>query len=142
MSDVSEAYIHERLTDGLAKAADSAMGLGKGNRNTSEAALHSKFIQGLRQAENAARMIAHSRGERGGYAWLKLASKLGTMLESSNRSAGLSVIHSAAGVKNAPRGPLWVLLGEGLKVIASDCLHATQQKTDKALVLGGMEYLN
>lgn len=144
MSDanVNEAYCHDRLVDGLKLASDSAVGLGNGNRNTSEVVLHSKFIQGLRQAENAARMIAHSRGDRGGYAWLKLASKLGTMLEASSKAVGLSALNSAVGFKNNPRGVLWVMLGEGLKVIASDCLHATQQKTDKALVLGGMEYVN
>lgn len=144
MSDgnVSETYVYDRLVDGLKLAADSAVGLGHGNRNMSEVALHSKFIQGMRNAENAARMIAHSRGEKGGYAWLKLASKLGNMLETSNKAAGQSVLNTAVGEKDKRRGVLWVMLGEGLKVIASDCLHATQQKTDKALVLGGMEYLN
>lgn len=144
MSDqnVNEAYCYDRLTDGLKLAADCACGLGNGNRNTSEAVLHTKFIKGLRQAENAARMIAHSRGQNGGIAWLRLATKLGAMLESSNKAAGLTALHSAVGFKQSPRGKLWVLLGEGLRVIASDCLHATQQRTDKALVLGGQEYLN
>lgn len=135
--DLRDAY--EKLVDGLKEAADCAYRLGRGDPFASEAKMHGRFIACMREAEIAARLIAVHRGEK---KWLSVAGKLGKMVEASNRSANLTMMHTAAGVKNSPRGPLWVKLAEGLAVIAADCFHATKQRGTNDLILGGMEYVH
>lgn len=139
--ELNERDAYEKLVDNLKMAADAAHQLGTGKHKDSEAKLHATFSAGLREAEMACRKIARDRGVNG-FGWVSVARTLGKMIETSNRAAQNSIIHTLAGVKNAPRGPLWVKLGEGLAVIAYDCKKAIGQKTDKTLTLGGMEYIN
>jgi hypothetical protein len=142
-NDATEPYLHNRIVDGLLSAADAAVGMGAGNRRESDAALHARFIVGIRTAENAARGIAHSRGLHGqGIAWVRLAGKLHTMLDSSTKSVALSAANSIDTGPKMGRGPLWVRLGEALKFMAEDCNKATQRKSTEALIIGGHEYMN
>ena len=142
-SQATEPYIHERLIDGLTKASDRALGMGFGNRLQSDALLHADFIAGLRQAEGAARMIAHARGVTGqGIAWLRLTSRLGNMLDAATKSAALSVVNTRDNAGRAPRGVLWVKLGALLNELAEDARKATKRKSSDALVMLGQEFRN
>jgi hypothetical protein len=140
-NDVGYGYAQERLASGLLIAADAAIGLGAGNRKEGDAALHARFINSLRIAEGAARIIAHDRGESGqGIAWVKLATRLHVMLDASTRGAAHSAFKTVAEVKG--RGPHWIRFGTMLRMIADDCAKAAQRRSSEALIVGGREYIN
>lgn len=139
--NIDYKYLEERIADGLLVAADAAIGMGYGNRRESDVELHARFIQGLRVAENSARTIGHARGQDAqGIGWVRLGTRLGRMLDASTKAVGQSVANTITRDQRVGRGPLWVKLGEMLKIMAKECSDAAQARSDKALVLLKQEY--
>jgi len=142
-SEANETYLYDRVVDGLRVASDSAVGMAYGNRKQSDAVLHAKLIEGLRTAENAARMIGHYREMAGqGVAWVRLGSRLGAMVEAATSSVARTIADTVEYERNSGRGAHWAQLGVLLGMIADDCKRAVQQSGDKELIIGGKAWVN